>query len=552
MPYSSNFEPRIEGKMLLVGKLLKETIKQGQLRKRHLSVEHHLKIEEQRATLHELLNESRNTAFSRYYGVDNIPEVANCENEFRRKVPLFKYEAFYHKWLKQAINDEPNVIHPGKTQFFALSSGTTNDSSKRIPVSDKMVRHFQKITIRQIMELSRLELSDAFYNSKVLTVGGSTKLKRVGEHFEGDLSGILAGNKSFAVTPFARPKKRIAQISDWNVKLQSMVNSAPKWNIGVIAGVPSWVCFLLEAIIEQYKLNNIHEVWPNLSLYLHGGIFLEPYKERLEKCLGREIYYQNTYLASEGYIAYQRSPGSDGMELLSSSGIYFEFIEQDYFDDINNNDLERIPTLTLSEVQENTPYAIVLTTCSGLRRYIIGDVIEFSNIKTCTMRILGRISSSLNLFGEHLSEGNIRAAIQQTAQQLKISVEEFCVYPAQSKDRHNWYIGSNQRIDTNIFSVLLNEKLAELNDDYATIRKHLLKAPRIKALPVQKFYEYLEYKNKLGGQNKFPRVMTSLQAKDWERFLTATNYLADQSSLPPTNERIKYNNVTNAPSAATT
>lgn len=526
--------------MLLVGKLLKETIKQGQLRRRDLSVKHHLKIKEQQEVLQDLIRDARNTVFAKRYNLLPQTKGEQCEDQLRNKVPLYKYESFYNEWLHRTINGESNIISAGKTQHFALSSGTTNDSSKRIPVSDKMVRHFQKVTLKQILDLGALNLPDTFYNSKVLTVGGSTKLKKVNEHFEGDLSGILAKNKSFALTPFARPKKKISNLSDWNEKLQAMVESAPKWNIGVIAGVPSWVCLLMETIIKHYELNNIHEMWPNLSLYLHGGIFLEPYQERLDKCLGRGILYQNTYLASEGYIAYQREIPSDGMELLTSNGIYFEFIEERYFEDVKNNELQHIPTLKLSQVENDKPYAIVITTCSGLWRYILGDVIAFTDINTCKMKILGRISSSLNLLGEHLSEGNMLAAIQETARQLQINVEEFCVYPAPSKDRHNWYIGSNQRIDTNKFSVLLNEKLVQLNDDYATVRKHLLKAPKIKTLPVQKFYEYLEFKKKLGGQHKFPRVMNSLQAKEWERFLTSTDYLfEDQSSLAPINESTK-------------
>lgn len=512
--------------MLLIGKILKETVKQGQLRRRRLSAEHYVKIREQQVTLKQIITDSKKCAFVRHYGLQ--ANAQDFEFHFKNSVPLYNYEEFYAQWLHRTINDEANVISSEKISHFALSSGTTNDSSKRIPVSEKMMRHFQRVTVKQIIDLGAYDLPEKFYTSKVLTVGGSTKLTKVKDHFEGDLSGILAKNKSFTLTPFTRPKKKISNINDWNEKLEAMVQAAPKWNIGVVAGVPSWICLLLEAIIERYELESIHDLWPDFALYLHGGVFLEPYKDRINSCLGKEIIYQNTYLASEGYVAYQRNLKAEGMELLTSSGIYYEFVESRYFEDLKNKQLKNIPTLNLSEVKNDEPYALVMTTCSGLWRYIIGDIITFTDINTCTMKILGRISSSLNVLGEHLSEGNLRAAIQRTSQKLQVNIEEFCVYPAASNDRHNWYIGSNQRIDTNKFSVVLNEELSELNDDYATVRKHLLKTPKIKTLPVQKFYEFLEHKKKLGGQNKFPLVMNTIQAKEWERFLTATNFLVDE------------------------
>jgi hypothetical protein len=525
--------------MLLIGKFLKQTVHQANKRNKGLSASHELKVIEQQLTLHDLISDGKKTHFGIHYGLDKMALNGDFDSELKARVPLFNYERFYEQWLIRTLNDEKNVIYPGEIKHFALSSGTTSDSSKRIPVSEKMIRYFQKTTLRQIPELDQFSFSESFFESKILTVGGSTKLKKVGAHLEGDLSGILVGKKSFTTAPFARPKKKISGIAEWNEKMAAMIEAAPKWNIGVIAGVPSWVCLLMENIISHYKLNSIHDIWPNLNLYLHGGTHLEPYLERIEKCLSRTIHYQNTYLASEGYFAYQRTVESNGMELLTSNGIYYEFIEENYFDAIREGQLADIPTLRLDQIDNNKPYAMVITTCSGLWRYIIGDIISFTDINTCKMNIIGRISSTINVFGEHLSEGNMRMALQQVGSKLKINIEEFCVYPSVNNNRHNWYVGSNQKFDTNYFSVLLNDELSKLNDDYASLRKNLLKAPRIKALPVQKFYEYLEVKNKFGAQHKFPRVMTALQAKEWERFLTSSSYLEDYSSLTPKKESSK-------------
>ena len=505
--------------MPILGNLIKETTKRTYAKRRTLSVTHDLKVSEQLKTLVELLKEAQKTEFGKTYGFQDIPATFDAFRAFSEQVPLSNYETFQNNWLSKVLDGKSNIIWPGKITNFALSSGTTSDTSKRIPVTESMIRQFQKTTMRQILDTHSQDFPGSFYNAKVLTVGGSTKLVAKDKYFEGDLSGILAKHKSFALSPFTKPKRRISNLKSWNDKMQAMVDRAPKWNIGVIAGVPAWITMLLEEIIHQHELESIHELWPNFRLYLHGGVYLEPYKERLEKCFGREIVYQNTYLASEGYFAYQRDTNTPGMELLSASGIYFEFIEEEHFDKIRSGELENIPTITLTEVEENKPYALVISTCSGLWRYIIGDVIEFADLNLCKINIIGRVSSTLNVLGEHLSEGNMMNAIKATAEHIDVQVEEFTVYMNKAKDQHLWYVGSNQRIDERQFAILLDGHLKSMNDDYNTIRKHLLKEPNVKWLPVQKFYEFLETKGKLGAQHKFPRVMNEKRSNEWEFFL---------------------------------
>ncbi len=507
--------------MELIGNILKETT-----RYRYKKTTVHLQTKEvhaaiQQATLMKLMERAKMTYFGLIHKFDEAVISDSPLAFFKEHVPVTNYESFYEQWLKQSLDGAADIIWPGKIKYYALSSGTTSASSKRIPVSTDMIRQFQKTTYNQIIQLNKLNLPGSFYQTKFLILGGSTKLTKYGaNHYEGDLSGILAKNKSLAFSPFSKPGKKIAQIENWNEKINRIVEKAPKWNIGVISGIPSWVLLLLERIVERYKLKSVHEIWPNLELYLHGGVFVEPYKEKLDKLFGKSVVYQNTFLASEGYFGYQRDMQADTLELLLKEGVFYEFVEERYFDQLRNHDYYEIPTLTLDQVQPNTPYAMIISTCSGLWRYNLGDVVEFTDNTSINIRIVGRLSHAMNSCGEHLSEANLVKGIEETAKILNVSVEEFCVYSSRSFDRHNWYIGANQRINSNHFAAVLNDQLCKINDDYASVRKYMLKAPKVKILPVEKFYEFMLIKDRFGAQSKFPHVMNEKQARDWEIFLT--------------------------------
>jgi hypothetical protein len=421
--------------------------------------------------------------------------------------------------LHRTIEGEKDVIWPGKIGYFALSSGTSVGSSKQIPVSDNMLRKFQRSTIQQIAGLYKLQLPASFYESNVLIIGGSTDLKKVNKAYHGDLSGILAKNKSIVVAPFTKPSPRIAKLRNWDEKVEAIIEMAPSWDIGVIAGVPSWVSQLLERIIERYQLKSIHDIWPNLRLYSHGGIFLKPYEERLSQLFGQPMIYQNTYLASEGYFAYQRDFVDGGMQLMLSNGIFYEFVEEENFHLLKTCEAETIPTLTIDQVKENTPYAMVISTCSGLWRYSLGDTIEFTNVESRTLQITGRISFHLSLYGEHLSDANMMAAIQLLSQEMNVAIEEFTVHADKETNCHYWYLGTTTLLNEGETSSRLDELLVELNDDYASVRKYLLKAPKVRILPTQTFYKFMELNQKIGGQHKFPHVLTNEQNGKWEAFL---------------------------------
>lgn len=508
-------------KMAFVGTFLKNTTRVGYT----YGVKRKAVNPEQSKVLKELLTKAKKTKFGRDYGFSKLLQENNICDAFRKNLPVYTYESFYEPYIKPQLDGEKNVAWPNKINYFALSSGTTTDSSKRIPVSDQMIKQFQKTTLEQLLQLHELELPSKFYESTVLTIGGSTKLKEINSYFEGDLSGILQKNKRFLYRLFSKPGSKIAQLNDWNRKLEEIVKNAPKWDIGVMAGAPSWVLILLERIVKTYGVKSIHEIWPNFRIFLHGGVFLDTYKEKINALCSKDIFYKNTYLASEGYFAYQKAPESSGMKLLTNHGVYYEFIEEKYFEQINSNsDISQIPTLLLSEVKENENYGLVISTSSGLWRYFIGDVIKFTDLVNLEIDIVGRVRHTLNLVGEHLSLENMNKAVQKTNRRFGISAEEFCVVRGKKEDRHHWYIGSNSMVDPQKYAVYLNLALEELNDDYKYVRKYLLKAPRVKMLPIQKFYEFMEKKGKMGAQHKFPRVLNKTQALEWESFLSSFDW----------------------------
>lgn len=497
--------------MELIGSLLKETTRISYERQRKKANREEI----QQRTLFKLVKKAKSTAFGTAHGFKELSRNKDLVSEFKARVPITKYEQFHTNWLHLAIKGKKDIIWPGRINYFALSSGTSAGASKKIPVSESMLRKFHKTTIQQVAGLYELQLPASFYESNALIVGGSTDLQKIGKSYHGDLSGILAKNKSFVLTPFTKPSARIAKMKDWNEKVEAIIQQAPSWDIGVIAGVPSWVSQLLERIIDRYELSTIHDIWPSLRVYCHGGIFLKPYKQKLDQLFGRPMVYQNTYLASEGYFAYQRDFLKGGMQLMLSNGVFYEFVEEQYFDRLSSDNLEGIPTLTIEQVEERTPYALVISTCSGLWRYSLGDTVEFTDVASRTIKITGRISFHLSDHGEHLSDSNLIDAIELLSKDEDVSIEEFTVYSNKQEKRQYWYIGANKLINESKASKEIDEALKQLNDDYETVRKHILKSPKVRVLPTRVFYEFMEKCGRMGGQNKFPHVLTKEQNQLW-------------------------------------
>lgn len=476
----------------------------------------------QEVVLKKLLKSAANTAFGEEYGFSRILKSKDIVNEFKKKVPLFDYNSIFKKWWYRSLQGEAWVTWPGKVKYFALSSGTSEASSKYIPVTANMLRAMKKTSVKQVFSLARYNFPPEFYEKGILALGGSTHLNFNGTYYEGDLSGITTKNIPFWFQHFYKPGKRISKEKDWPTKLKEIVKKAKDWDIGVIVGVPAWWQILIEMIIEHYKLKNIHEIWPNLSIFVHGGVSFKPYAKGFEKLLGKPITYIETYLASEGFIAFQTRPNTNSMQLLLDSGLFFEFVPftSENFDSDNNLKPEA-KALLIDEVEENVEYALLLSTCAGAWRYLIGDVIKFTSKELNEIVITGRTKHFLSLCGEHMSQENMDMAIKMAEDQLNIEVREFCVagIKYETMFAHKWFVGSDNDIDPEILKSHIDENLKILNDDYRVERIAAIKDVIVEILPSKVFYDFLRSKGKEGAQNKFPRVMKNHILEEWESFV---------------------------------
>lgn len=509
--------------MAILGTLLKKGIRIREM----LEQEYAPPSDLQKKELSELLMEASQTEFGKYYNFQEILGSLRKGNkefykQFKENVPIHTYNKIYNDWWKFSLKGVKNVCWPGRVKYFALSSGTSEASSKYIPVTKDMTKAIQKTSIRQILTLSKYDLAAEFFEGGILMLGGSTHLNKRGSYFEGDLSGIQAARLPFWFQHFYKPGKKIARTRHWDSKLNEIAKKAREWNISIIVGVPAWIQILMEKILKYHKAGNIHEIWPNLTVYVHGGVSFDPYRKGFENLLGRPLYYIETYLASEGFIAFQAYPNKRSMRLVLNSGIFYEFVP---FEEKNFDPLGEIKpdaeTLMIDDVQEGKEYAILLSTCAGAWRYLIGDTIKFTSIEDSEIVITGRTKHFLSLCGEHLSVDNMNKAVELVSNDLNISIKEFTVagIPHGSLFAHHWFLGTDKPVDNNLLKKHLDERLRELNDDYAVERSAALKEVIVDVLPAKTFYDWMESKGKSGGQNKFPRVMKKAQLDDWKYFL---------------------------------
>ncbi|HEX2395943.1 MAG TPA: GH3 auxin-responsive promoter family protein [Bacteroidales bacterium] len=501
--------------MALVGNILHGVLvnRKNSLEKKQLS------FNLQQRTLQYLLQKAKNTEFGKDHDFDRILKSQNFPRSFQLNVPLFNYDLlFSHYWYK-LLEGKPDITWPGKVRYFGLTSGTANDSSKRVPITRDMIKSIRRIGLRQLLSLVDLDLPPNFFESSILMLGGSTSLINMEKYFEGDLSGIIAGRLPFWFKGFYKPGQ-IAKEKDWNTKLDKIVLKAKDWNIGGVSGVPAWVQILIEKIIDHYGLDTIHDIWPNFKVYAHGGVQFTPYKKSFEKLIGKEIYYLETYLASEGFIAYQRKTGHP-MQLALDNGIFFEFIPFNSANFLPDGSLvEKPEVLLVNEVKENEDYALIISTNAGTWRYLIGDTVRFTSVKDFEIVITGRTKHFLSLCGEHLSVDNMTCAISEISESLNIDIKEFTVagIPYEKLFAHKWYIGTDDPVvDKEGLKILLDKTLAKLNDDYAVERRAALKEIIVEILPSKAFYDWLKMKGKEGGQHKFPRVIGNQHA-EWNEF----------------------------------
>ena len=501
--------------MALIGSILKRTIELNRKIPRLRRKDNYSK---QVKTLRKLLAKAEFTAFGEHYHFTRLLSQPDPIPAFTSSIELHDYNSMFKKWWYRSLNGEAFVTWPERVKYFALSSGTSESSSKHIPVTKDTLRAIRKASIRQMMALHHFDLPEEFFTKGMLMVGGSTHLNYNGTYYSGDLSGITTGNIPFWFQHFYKPGNRIARERDWNTKLDEIVKNAKDWDIGIVAGVPAWIQIVFERIIAYYNVNNIHDIWPNLAVYVWGGVSIKPYRKGLDQLCGKKLAYLETYLASEGFMAFQDDPAKEGQKLLLDNGIFFEFVpfNEDNFDAdgaLKNNPV----TLNISQVEENTDYALLISTCSGAWRYLIGDTIRFTNVDSAEIVITGRTKQFLSLCGEHLSQDNMNRAIDLVSEELNISIPEFTVAGINYENlfAHHWYLGTPDDIDPAVVRASLDKHLCELNDDYRVERTAALKEVMVDVLPAETFISWMKKHGKVGGQHKFPRVMKNDRLEDW-------------------------------------
>ncbi|MBK8808399.1 MAG: GH3 auxin-responsive promoter family protein [Bacteroidales bacterium] len=459
----------------------------------------------QRETLFKLLNYSKGTEIGKKYSFESIVN----EKEYAAAVPLSDYNM-----LKPTIDrircGEQNLLWPTAIKWFAKSSGTTQDKSKFIPVSKESLEdcHFRGGKDVVVIYTNNYPDNSLLFG-KTLVLGGSHQISNMNsDSFFGDLSAILIQNMPFWAQFYSLPDQSIALMDEWEQKIELMAKTTIQENVKQITGVPSWTLVLLNKVLELTKAKNIHEVWPGLELFVHGGVSFKPYKEQFKKLLpSANMRYLETYNASEGFFAIQDDPETDDMLLMLDLGIFYEFIP---FEEIEKQHPE---TLILSEVELNKNYAIVITTNSGLWRYLIGDTVLFTSRNPYKIKITGRVKQYINVFGEELIVDNAENALQVATTRTNSNIREYTVAPLYMGDKkqgaHQWIIEFiNPPTDLIHFMEILDNELKSLNSDYEAKRyKNMaLDFPNLIHAKEGTFYNWLKSNGKLGGQHKVPRL----------------------------------------------
>lgn len=483
-------------------------------------------IEAQQQVLHKLLSTAKDTAFGKQYNFSGILKSVNLALSYAQRVPFHDYQKIYDEWWHRLLNNEDNITWPGSPKYFALSSGTTGNTSKRIPVTDEMLAAIRNTGIQQVTSLANFDLPSEFFEKEIMMLGSSTDLQNKGNFLEGEISGISASNIPFWFKGYYKPGDEIAQIDDWDTRVQKIAERAADWDIGALSGIPSWIELMLKKVINYHGLKNIHEIWPNLTVYTPGGVAFEPYRKSFEKLLDHPLIYLDTYLASEGFIAFQTRPDTTSMSLVVDNGIYFEFVP---FEEKNltgeGNVRDDAQVLTLSEVEENVDYVLIISTVSGAWRYMIGDTIMFTDKSLHEIKITGRTKHFLNVVGSQLSVHKMNAAIQELEERYSIAIPEFTVAAVRRKEDqeyiHHWYLGSDDTIDNAEITSALDQFLSEMNKNYRVARSKALKGVKVDIIPTDTFYDWSERNKKKGGQVKMPRVMKEDTFAEWETFVQA-------------------------------
>ncbi len=464
----------------------------------------------------ELLMNLIRTAEKTEIGCENEFESIKSYATFAERVPVSTYEHLEPR-IEKSRKGLQNIFWPSTIKWFAKSSGTTNSKSKFIPVSGDALENCHYKAAKDLLSLYLNNNEDSqLFTGKSLRLGGSKQLYADNNTFFGDLSAILIENMPLWAEFSSTPSNKVSLMDDWEVKLGAIVNETRYENVTSLAGVPSWMLVLLNKVLEETKKTNLLEVWPNAEVYFHGGVSFDPYREQYKSLFpGTNFQYYEIYNASEGFFAIQDLNNSSDLLLMLDYGIFYEFIPMDSYGTPNQK------IVRLADVELNKNYAIVITTNSGLWRYQIGDTVRFTSLNPYRIRVTGRTKHHINVFGEELIIENADNAIAKACQATNSEMIDYTVAPifmnGKEKGAHEWIIEfRNNPVDLEHFKKVLDETLQSLNSDYEAKRYNnmTLNMPEIHIARNQLFYDWLKNQNKLGGQNKIPRLSNQREYVD--------------------------------------
>lgn len=476
------------------------------LKKRFHQIELFLKYpnEVQNELLLQLLDTAKDTEIGKEYDFASIKNY----RMFAERIPIKNYDG-WQDIIERAMKGETNLFWPTPIKWFAKSSGTTRAKSKFIPVSEDSLEdcHYAASKDLLCMYLNNNEESQLF-TGKSLRLGGSKQLYKENGTVFGDLSAILIDNMPFWAEFSSTPSNKVSLMSDWEHKMQAIVNETINENVTSLAGVPSWMLVLLNNVLETTGKQNLHDVWPNLEVYFHGGVSFTPYKDQYKKILPKKDFkYYEIYNASEGFFAIQDQNNSNELLLMLDYGIFYEFIPMDIY----ATDAEK--AIPLSEVKLHQNYAVIITTNAGLWRYKIGDTVKFTSLNPYRIKVSGRTKHFINVFGEELIIENAEEALKKVCKKTKSEIVDYTAAPifmeGKEKGAHEWLIEfKTPPKDIDYFNELLDNALKALNSDYEAKRYNniTLNKPKINIARKNLFYDWLKQNNKLGGQHKVPRL----------------------------------------------
>ena len=461
-------------------------------------------IEVQQEVLRKMIVYSIDTEIGKKYDFKTIRHY----NDFKERIPTVTYEEIY-KDIERNRKGEQNIFWRTPIKWFAKSSGTTNAKSKFIPISYESLEDCHYKAGKDMLSLYfNNNVNSQLLVGKCLRLGGSREIYENNDSYYGDLSAIMIDNLPFWAELSSTPSSKTSLIPEWEDKVKAIIKESMNQKVTSFAGVPSWMLSLLQQVIEKTGKDNILEIWQDAEVYFHGGVSFEPYRNLYNKLFpSKDFKYFEIFNASEGFFAIQDQNSSTELLLMLDYGIFYEFIP------VNGSESEIV---SLADVKLNTNYEMVITTNSGLWRYKIGDTIKFTCLNPYRVKVTGRTKHFINVFGEELVVENAEMALSKTTELTKSEISNYTVGPIfmsdKTKGSHEWIIEfSKEPDDMNKFTEILDLSLQSLNSDYEAKRykDSTLELPKIIKGRKNLFYDWLRSRNKLGGQNKIPRLSNS-------------------------------------------